>query len=169
MTSLLRLKYWDWKERIQRLVALKHHCHHPFFVTSVENVDLFAGDFNGTACPSDNKNNISIIEEAFADCALQVPPSPSPLWSPGSIPGNWADVFKPPESDRHWKVRLHNVFTEQLHQRTESNCWEADGVRVEESPKIQDSGYPQRDSDNKMSELQCDPADYKDNIIFMSM
>ena len=73
-----------------------------------ENVDLVAGDFN------DNRNNISTIEEAFADCALPMPPGPTPLWGPGSIPGNWADVcgfLKPPESDRHWKVRFYGAFS----------------------------------------------------------
>ena len=79
-----------------------------------EKVDLVAGDFNGAAWRCDNRNTISTIEEAFADCALPMPPSPTPLWRPGSIPGNWADVcgfLKPPESDRHWKVRLHGAFS----------------------------------------------------------
>ena len=57
-----------------------------------ENVDLVAGDFNGAAWRRDNSNNLSIIEEAFADCALPMPPGPTPLWGPGSIPGNWPDV-----------------------------------------------------------------------------
>ena len=38
------------------------------------------------------EKNISTIEEAFADCALPTPPGPAPLWGPGSIPNNWADV-----------------------------------------------------------------------------
>ena len=42
-------------------------------------VDLVAGDFNGTAWRCSNKNNISTIEEAFADCALPTPPGPTPL------------------------------------------------------------------------------------------
>ena len=72
-----------------------------------------AGDFNGAARRCDNRNNISTIEEAFADCALPMPPGPTPLWGPGSIPGKWADgsgFLKPPESDRHWKGRLHGAF-----------------------------------------------------------
>ena len=40
-----------------------------------------------------NRNNISTIEEAFADCALPTPPGPAPLWGPGSIPNNWADFL----------------------------------------------------------------------------
>ena len=67
-----------------------------------EKVDLVAGDFNGAAWRRDNKNKISIIEEAFADCALPMPPGPTPLWGPGEIPGKWADVYgflKPPESE----------------------------------------------------------------------
>ena len=50
-----------------------------------ENVDLVAGDFNGAAWRCSNRNNISTIEEAFADCALPMPPSPTPLWGPGSF------------------------------------------------------------------------------------
>ena len=79
-----------------------------------EKVDLVAGDFNGAAWRRDNSNSISIVEEAFADCALPMPPSPTPLWGPGSIAGNWADFcgfLKPPESDQHWNVRLHGAFS----------------------------------------------------------
>ena len=79
-----------------------------------ENVDLVAGDFNGAAWRSDNSNNVSIIEEGFADCALPMPPGPTPLWGPGSILGNWADVcgfLKPTASDRQVKVRLHGAFS----------------------------------------------------------
>ena len=79
-----------------------------------EHVDLVAGDINGTAWRCSNRNNISTIEEAFADCALPTPPGPEPLWGPSSIPGCWADVcefLKPPESDQHWKVRLHGAFS----------------------------------------------------------
>ena len=67
-----------------------------------EKVDLVAGDFNRAAWRRDNSNNISIIEEAFADCALPMPPGPAPLWGPGAVPGKWADVcgfLKPPDSD----------------------------------------------------------------------
>ena len=77
-------------------------------------VDLVADDFNGVAWGRDNSNNLSIIEEAFAHCALPMPPGPPPLWGSGSIPGNWADVcgvLKPPESDKQWKVRLHGAFS----------------------------------------------------------
>ena len=79
-----------------------------------EKVDFVAGDFNGAAWRCDNRNNISTIEEAFAGCALPMPPGPTPLWGPGSIPGKRADVcgfLMPPESDRHWKVRLHGAFS----------------------------------------------------------
>ena len=83
-------------------------------VTRDEKVDLVAGDFNGAAWRCGNRDNISTIEEAFADCALPTPWGPTPLWGPGSIPGNWADVcgfLEPPESNRHWKVRLHGAFS----------------------------------------------------------
>ena len=41
-----------------------------------EKVDLVAGDFNGAAWRRDDSNNIGIIEEAFAVCALPMPPGP---------------------------------------------------------------------------------------------
>ena len=59
-----------------------------------------------------NRDNISTVDEAFTDCALPTPPGPTPLWGPGSIPNNWADVcgfLKPPVSDRCWKVRMHGA------------------------------------------------------------
>ena len=83
--------------------------------------DLVAGDFNGWRCS--NRNNISTVEEAFADYALPTPPGPTPLRGPGSIPNNWADVcgfLETPDSDRCWKVRLHGAF---------SNPHKAPGVR----------------------------------------
>ena len=42
------------------------------------------------------------------------PPGPTPLWGPGSIPNNWADVcgfLKPPGSQRFWKVNKHGAFS----------------------------------------------------------
>ena len=46
-----------------------------------EQVDLVAGDFNGAAWRrTTTANNISIIEEAFADCDLPMPPLPTLLW-----------------------------------------------------------------------------------------
>ena len=77
-------------------------------------IDLVAGDFNGTAWRCSNKDNISTIDEAFADCALPTSPGPTSLWRPGSIPNNLADVcgfLKPPDSDRYWKVRMHGAFS----------------------------------------------------------
>ena len=53
-------------------------------------MDLVAGDFNGPAwrhpCGNDRRLT-SIIEEAFADTNLPVPPAPTPLWRPGGVPG----------------------------------------------------------------------------------
>ena len=49
-----------------------------------EKVDLVAGDFNGAAWRRDNSNSVSILEEAFADCALPILPGPTPFvgsWS----------------------------------------------------------------------------------------
>ena len=77
-------------------------------------IDLVAGGFNGTAWRCSNRDNISTIDEAFADSALPTPLGPTLLWGPGSIPNNWTDVcgfLKPPDSDRYWKVRMHGAFS----------------------------------------------------------
>ena len=57
-----------------------------------QDIDLVAGDFHGTAWRSRSRDNISTIDEVFSDCALPTPPFPTPLWGPGSITNNWADV-----------------------------------------------------------------------------
>ena len=44
-----------------------------------QQIDVVAGDFNGTAWRCSNRDNISTIDEAFADCALPTPPGPTPL------------------------------------------------------------------------------------------
>ena len=79
-----------------------------------EQVDLVAGDFNGPAWRrTTTVNNISIIEEAFADCDLPMPSGPTPLWGPGAVPGTWSDVcgfLKPPDSYERWRVRQHGAF-----------------------------------------------------------
>ena len=52
--------------------------------------------------------------EVFSGCALPTPPGPTPLWGPGSIPNNWADVggfLEPPGSQRFWRVNKHGAFT----------------------------------------------------------
>ena len=74
-----------------------------------QEVDLFAGDFNGTAWRCRSRNNISTIDEAFTDCALPSPQGLTPLWGPGSIPNNWADVcgfLTLLESEQTWCI-LH--------------------------------------------------------------
>ena len=53
-----------------------------------QNIDLVAGDFNGTAWRCRSRDNLSSIDEAFADCAVPTPPGPTPLWGPGSISNN---------------------------------------------------------------------------------
>ena len=58
-----------------------------------EHVDLVAGDFNGAAWRRQCGNALlSIIEGAFADSDLPRPPGPTPLWGPGGVPGERADV-----------------------------------------------------------------------------
>ena len=44
-----------------------------------QNIDLVAGDFNGTAWRCGSRDNISTIDEVFSDCALPTPPGPTPL------------------------------------------------------------------------------------------
>ena len=65
-----------------------------------EHVDMVAGDFNGSAWrrSGSDPRPISKIEEAFTKTSLPIPP----LWRPGSVPGEWADVcgcLKPPRSE----------------------------------------------------------------------
>ena len=79
-----------------------------------QEVDLVAGDFNGTAWRCRSRNNVSTTDEAFTDCALPTPPGPTPLWGPGSIPDNWADVcgfFNPLGYHRFWKVHNHGALS----------------------------------------------------------
>ena len=79
-----------------------------------EDVDLVAGDINGTTWRYRSRDNLSTNDEAFADCALPTPTGPTPLWRLGSIPNNWADVcgfLNPPGSQRFCKVNKHGAFT----------------------------------------------------------
>ena len=79
-----------------------------------QQIDVVAGDFIGAAWRGRSRNNISTMDEAVTDCALPTPPGLTPLWGPGSIPNNWADVcgfLKPPGSDRYWKVLTHDAFS----------------------------------------------------------
>ena len=60
-----------------------------------EQVDMVAGDLNGGSWRRQSGSDhrpISIIEEAFANTSLPVRPDPAPLWGPGSVPGEWADL-----------------------------------------------------------------------------
>ena len=70
-----------------------------------EHVNMVAGDFNGAAwrcqCGIDPRP-MSTLEEAFAKTNLHAPPSPTPLWGPGGVPGEWSDV---------WQVRLLGWLT----------------------------------------------------------
>ena len=81
-----------------------------------EHVNLVAGDFNGAAWrqTSGNPHPTSTLEEAFADTDFPMPPGPTPVWGPGVIPGEWADVsgfIVHPNSHYLWKVRLNEAFT----------------------------------------------------------
>ena len=83
-----------------------------------QNIDLVAGVFNGAAWRCRSRDNLSSIDEAFANCALPTPPGHSPLWEPRSIPDNWADVcgfLKPTGSQRFLECqqtwRIFNTST----------------------------------------------------------
>ena len=98
------------QEERHRQEAHSHSsCHYDF-----SRIELVAGDFNGTAWRCRSKDNISTIDEAFTDCALPTPSGPTPLWGPGSILDNWADVcgfLKSPGSYRFWKVHKHGAVS----------------------------------------------------------
>ena len=80
-----------------------------------EHVDLVVGDFNGAAWRRQIGNgNLSTIEQAFAGSDLPMPPDPPPLWRPGAVPGDWADVCGFSQASRlygRWKVRQHGAFS----------------------------------------------------------
>ena len=68
-----------------------------------QEVDLVAGDFNGTAWRCRSRDNLSTIDEAYADCALPTPPGTPPLWD--------LDPFRPigPTSadfSNHWVLTV---------------------------------------------------------------
>ena len=61
-----------------------------------------------------SRDNLSTIDEAFTDSILPTPLGLPPLWGPGSIPNNWADVcgfLNPPGSQHFWKVPKHGAFS----------------------------------------------------------
>ena len=62
---------------------------------------------NVAAMRRDSSNNISIMEEAFADAHCRCLP-PGRSWAIGLTR---VGFLKPPESDRQWKVRLHGAFS----------------------------------------------------------
>ena len=82
-----------------------------------DQVDMVAGDFNGAAWrrqSSSDHRPISIIEEAFANTSLPIPPGPTPLWGPGNVPGEWTDEFgfiNPLVSEKEWQLRMHGAST----------------------------------------------------------
>ena len=58
------------------------------------------------------------------------------------------------------------VFGKSVSQRSESDQWRADGVRVENIPTT--LGILE-EIQKMMTELQCEPEQFKGRIIFMSM
>ena len=73
-----------------------------------EQVDMVAGDFNGVSWRCSQAMNSDPLALSgrrrwgLANTCLAVPPGPTPLWRPGGVPGEWADVcgfIKPPGSE----------------------------------------------------------------------
>ena len=87
-----------------------------FTMISLRGNDMVAGDFNGAAWRRQSGNEhrpISTIEEASANTYLPFPPVPAPLWGPGGVPGEWADVcgfIKPPGSEAECHIRMQGAF-----------------------------------------------------------
>ena len=81
-----------------------------------EQVDMVAGDFYGAAWrkkSGDNQQRDSTTEKAFANTSLPIPHGSSPLWGPGNVPGERADVCgftEPPNTDNEWQVRGHGTL-----------------------------------------------------------
>ena len=77
---------------------------------------MLSGDFNGAAWRKNSgvdQQRVSTIEEAFGNTNLPIPHGSSPLWGPGGVPGEWADVcgfIKPPNTDSEWHIRGHGAF-----------------------------------------------------------
>ena len=80
-----------------------------------QEVDLVAGDFNGTAWRCRSRNNLSTVDEAFTDCVLPTPPGPTPLWvtwiHSGQLGQTSVDFSSTPGSERFWKVSEHGAFS----------------------------------------------------------
>ena len=159
-----------------------------------QEVDLVAGGFNGTAWRCRSRDNLSTIDEAFMDSALPTPPGPPPLWGPGSIPDNWADVcgfLKPPGSQRFWHVHKSGAFSipekslglrptdQSCHHETWlhldfihwSNTWSEQGayephISLKERPAECSYGNPKR----RISEIMSDHSlSSTHSVIFFSM
>ena len=62
----------------------------------------------------------------LANTNLPTPHGSSPLWGPGNVPGEWADVcgfITPPNTDGEWQTRGHGAFEDVLGIRpTDQSC-----------------------------------------------
>ena len=77
-----------------------------------QEVDLVAGDFNGTAWRCRSRNNLSTIDEASADCALPHAAGPHTFagtWIHSGQLGRRLWISQTPGSQRFWKVNKHMV------------------------------------------------------------
>ena len=78
-------------------------------------VNLVAGDFNGAGWRKKSgvdQPRDSTIQKAFANTNLPTPRGPKPLWRPGGVPGERADVcgvIKPLSTENEWRTRGHGT------------------------------------------------------------
>ena len=92
-----------------------------------QEVDLVAGDFNGTDWRCRSRDSVSTIE-VFADCALHTPPGHPPLWWPVSIP-NVKVIYPAPDIHEHftihkWLQKTAYIFTHNFNnlEHIATNC-----------------------------------------------
>ena len=74
-----------------------------FFSKFALSCRMSTGDFNGASWRQSSGNSPQ---------PTPMPPAPAPLWCPGAVPGEWADVcglIKLPNSHDVWKIRLHGL------------------------------------------------------------
>ena len=80
-----------------------------------EHIDLVAGDFDGAAWRRQtNGGNLSVVEEAFADSDLPMPPGPTPLVEPRGSARYLVRRLRVSQASglpEHWKVRQHGAFS----------------------------------------------------------
>ena len=73
------------------------------------------------------------------------------------------------EPNEAWRNKIKWYFENNHFLRSESHRRKADGVRVENTPRIHNLGPARGDSKKNLKDLQCEPEQFDNRIIFMSM